>query len=124
MARFGSTRALSLSLLRIGVVAALISVSSYCTHGGNETTNAQLSPDEAYLVDAYVRIAEAKDVSNVSYAKSESLFAALDSTIDTTRVSNTIRKLNSDPDRWIAVFRGIEHAMGSQRGERESEEHR
>ncbi len=53
-----------------------------------------------------------------NHAKSESLFAALDSTIDTTRVSNTIRKLNADPDRWLAVYRGIEKAMGP--GGRES----
>jgi hypothetical protein len=124
MAYPGPTRALSLSLLRISLVVALVFVSSYCTHRDNETKNVGLSTDEAYLVDTYVRIAEGQDVRIVSYAKSESLFAALDSTIDTTRVSNTIRKLNSNPDRWILVFRSIEQAMGSDRGKGESEESR
>jgi len=124
MAYPGPTRALSLSLLRIALVVALVLVSSYCTRRDNETKNVALSTDEAYLVDAYVRIAEAQDVRTVSYAKSESLFAALDSTIDTTRVSNTIRKLNSNPDRWVLVFRSIEQAMGLDRGTSESEERR
>jgi hypothetical protein len=83
-----------------------------------------LSPDEAYLVGAYVRIAEANDVRNVSYARSESLFSVLDSTIDTTRVSNTIRQLNSNPDRWILVFRSIEKALGLEGGVGGSEEDR
>ena len=113
-----------MSILKIGVVAAVVFVSSYCSRGGEKTKNTGLSPDEAYLVDAYVRIAEAKDVRRADFARSESLFSVLDSTIDTTRVSNTIRKLNSNPDRWILVFRGIERAMGLEGGENESEEDR
>lgn len=67
-----------------------------------------LRADEAYLVDSYVRIAGARDLAAATPLKSESLFAALDSTIDTTRIANTIRALDEDPNRWILVYRTIE----------------
>lgn len=68
----------------------------------------QLSPDETYLVDAYVKVREATELSYVSPSKSDSLFAVLNSTLDTLRISNTIRELNHHPDRWALVFRSIE----------------
>jgi hypothetical protein len=109
---------------KIGVVAALVFVSSYCTTRGNHTENVQLTNDEIYLVESYVGIAEARDLRPASRAKSESLFVALDSTIDTTRISNTIRELNADPDRWLAVYRAIDKAMTAGIGESPSKENR
>jgi hypothetical protein len=100
-------------LLRVGFVASLLLVSSYCTHRDKQTVNPGLTGDEAYLVDAYVRISEARDLRSVSCLESERLFVALDSTIDTARISNTIRELDSNPDRWIVVFRGIARALES-----------
>jgi hypothetical protein len=83
-------------------------LSSYCTGPDSQTKIAELTEEESYLVDAYLAVAEARDLHGVSYLKSESLFTVLDSTIDTTRIANTIRELNRAPDRWIAVFENIE----------------
>ena len=102
---------------KIAVVAALVLVSSYCTNRDNQAENAPLTGDETYLVESYARIEAARELHGVNHAKSESLFAVLDSTIDRNRVSNTIRALNADPDRWLAVYRGIEKAMENQSGE-------
>jgi hypothetical protein len=41
----------------------------------------------------------------------DSLFARLDSTIDTLRITNTIKALNETPDRWAFVFLEIEKAL-------------
>ncbi len=85
--------------------------SSYCTTPDNETSIAELSPDETYLVDAYVQVAVARDAYSISPLKSDSLFAALESTIDTLRIANTIRDLNRDPDRWLLVYQFIERRL-------------
>ena len=100
-------------LSRTVLIAALVFVSSYCTDGESQTEIAALSKDETYLVDTYVRLAEARDLYSVTYFKSESLFAAIDSTIDSLRIANTIRELKLNPERWVLVFRSIEQAMGA-----------
>jgi hypothetical protein len=100
--------------LRLVVAVSLaVLCSSYCTAPDSQTTITALSPDEAYLVEAYVRVAEARDLYPISPLKSDSLFAALDSTIDSLRIANTIRDLNRDPDRWIVVFKSIERRLGT-----------
>jgi hypothetical protein len=96
---------------RVALVMALASVSCYCTRPDGETKNPAPTADETYLIDAYVRITQAREAESVSYLKSDSLFAALDSTVDTTRIANTIRALNADPDRWLVVFERIEQAL-------------
>ncbi len=93
---------------QVAVIALVTCLSSYCTSPDKQTTIMTLRADEAYLVDSYVRIAGARDLAAATPLKSESLFAALDSTIDTTRIANTIRALNEDPNRWILVYRTIE----------------
>jgi len=118
------TRLRSRLVAKIGVVAALVFVSSYCTTRGDHTENVQLTTDEIYLVESYASITEARDLHSASRAKSESLFVSLDSTIDTTRISNTIRKLNADPDRWLAVYREIDKAIAAGGGESPSEQDR
>lgn len=97
---------------RISCVIAVVLLSSYCTGPDSQTKNNDLNTDERYLVDAYVQVAEARDLHAISYLKSESLFTMLDSTIDTTRIANTIRTLNDTPDRWLAVFESIERDLG------------
>ena len=69
---------------------------------------AELSEDEAYLVEIYRNIADARNQHPVNYLKSESLFTMLDSTIDTLRIANTIQELNDAPDRWILILQTIE----------------
>ena len=107
---------------KIAVVASLVMLSSYCTKRDNQAENAPLTSDESYLVDTYARIEAARELFGVTPSVAESLFAGLDSTIDRNRVSNTIRALNADPDRWLAVYRGIEKALEVQSGKRSREE--
>jgi hypothetical protein len=76
----------------------------------------ELTEEETYLVDTYLGLAEARDRYTVNYLESESLFTMLDSTIDTTRIANTIRELNEDPDRWLAVFETIERRLEADDG--------
>lgn len=101
-------------LLQGCLIASMVFVSSYCTQNNKKTENVQLSQDETYLVQAYLRLAEARDARSVTYETSESLFVALGASIDTARVSRTIRALDADPERWILIFRNIERAMGSE----------
>jgi hypothetical protein len=104
------------------VIAAVL-LSSYCTGPDNQPKIPELSEEEVYLADAYLRVADARDLYAVNYLKSESLFTVLDSTIDTTRIANTIRELNRDPDRWLVVFERIQRELDSSQ-ERESKDTR
>jgi hypothetical protein len=105
--------------VRVSCVIALVLLSSYCTGPDNQQKIPGLSEEERYLVDAYLKVVEARDLYAVSYLKSDSLFTMLDSTIDTTRIANTIRKLNGEPDRWLAVFESIEKQLGYKQPELE-----
>jgi len=109
---------------KIAVVAALVCVSSYCTKRDNQAEITPLTGDESYLVESYARIEAARQLAGVNHAKSESLFVGLDSTVDRDRVSNTIRALNADPDRWLAVYRAIEKALEDRSGKHSRDEPR
>jgi len=91
-------------------------LSSYCTGPDSQTKIEGLTEEETYLADAYVRVAQARDLYAVNSLKSESLFTMLDSTIDTTRIANAIRELNKDPDRWLLVFETIERDLNAPQG--------
>ena len=106
-----STRAGWGLLSRAATVILLVAISSYCSPTEESQTASVLTDDEAYFVTSYARVAEARDLYGVNPLKSESLFAAVDSTIDTLRIANTIRSLNRNPDRWLLVFQGIERTM-------------
>jgi len=97
-------------------VIAVVLLSSYCTGPDNQPKTPELSEEEIYLADAYLTVADARDLYAVNYLKSESLFTVLDSTIDTTRIANTIRELNRDPDRWLAVFERIQRELDASQG--------
>jgi len=94
-------------LSRVLVVVSLVLVSSYCTRPENQTTNQRLTPDETYLVDTFVKISQTRDLYELNPFKSDSLFAVLDSTVDTLRIARTMRHLEADPDRWALVFQSI-----------------
>jgi len=81
----------------------------------------ELSQNEVYLAESYAKVRQASDLYSVNAFKSDSLFAVLDSTIDTLRIANTIRELNLNPDRWVLVFRRIEEETGRRSGRGASE---
>ena len=109
---------------RLLAVLLLILPLSQC--GGSEDTPEAtgLSADEAYLVEAYSSIAKAWEHAGVSPLLAESLFTALDSTIDTLRIANTIDALNEDPERWILIFREIDKSLQMSSQGRQLEETR
>ena len=80
-----------------------------------------MSDNERYLVDVYVKIQRARAFYPGQPEIAESLFAALDSTTDTTRVANTIRETNLAPERWAAIFDAIDKKLGEP-GEQERSE--
>jgi hypothetical protein len=109
---------------RLLLVIATITVSSYCSGPDNQINNTELSADEAYLATTYARIVEAREEYSVNDFKSESLFTFLDTTVDTTRIADTIRALNKDPDRWLLVFQRIEENLKDSSERQGSEETR
>ena len=105
-------------LSRVLVVVSLVLVSSYCTRPDNQTTNAGLTEDEAYLADAMAKISQSRDLYDINPFKSESLFTVLDSTVDTLRIATTVRALEADPDRWLLIFETIKVKLqGSPQGQ-------
>ena len=99
------------SLGRYFCVLALVLVSSYCTEPEQQIKISDLTADELYLVGAYVQVVQAQEMRSISYLESESLFVAVDSTIDTTRIANTIQQLETNPDRWLLIFRKVEQDL-------------
>jgi hypothetical protein len=102
----------------------MIVLLSHCSDGGRQPKITSLSADEKYLVDAYTTVLEVRGASAVNALLAESLFARLDSTIDTLRIANTIRELDRDPDRWIVVFENIETILKQSSQGQELEETR
>lgn len=74
----------------------------------------ELTEDERYLIDAYVDVRRAGSNYPHNPAEAESLFAVLDSTIDSVRIANTIRDISEDPERWMVIFEEIEEQLRAQ----------
>lgn len=70
-----------------------------------------LSPDESYLVDAYVRVRHASGFYPYQREIGDSLFTRLAGEIDTVRVARTVAALNATPERWNIVFERIEERL-------------
>jgi len=97
-----------LSCLAAALLVLLVSCSQ------NEETGPvtrELSNDELYLIEAYVKVKHARSLYPQTPAIAESLFVVLDSTIDSVRIANTIQSLNQDPARWETIFDKLEKTM-------------
>jgi hypothetical protein len=106
------------------VIIAAVSVALFisCSRGDDQAEAAQFSEDEKYLIDAYVNVKRATaDYLNQREA-AENALARLDSTIDATRIANTIQSLNENPERWADVFREIENILREAPDKKELEE--
>jgi len=104
-------------------LAALIVASAPCSRKEETRSDHRpLSDNERYLVEVYVRIQRARVFYPGQPEIAESLFAALDSTTDTTRVANTIRETNLAPERWGAIFEAIEKELREPGGQERSEQ--
>jgi hypothetical protein len=89
----------------------LLAFSFGCSQGADPADHHPLSPDEQYLVKTYVDITAARLLHAQNPQRSDSLFARIDSTVDSQRISKTVHLLNSNPDRWFVVFSAIEEAL-------------
>jgi len=99
-------------ILLICLAAALALATGSCEGGdGDGTGPLALSEDEKYLIDAYVDIKHARSNYPHNPVVAESLFTELDSTIDSVRIANTIRTINSEADRWEKIFEQLERTM-------------
>jgi hypothetical protein len=99
-------------ILLICLAAALALATGSCDGGEeNGTGPVALSPDEVYLIDAYVDVKSAQGNYPHNPVVAESLFTVLDSTIDSVRIANTIQKVNKHPERWLAIFQEIEKQL-------------
>jgi hypothetical protein len=96
----------------------VVSLASFCGNEKKSLQNRPLTKDELYLARSYAKVADARDRLLKDPVSAESLFVQLDSTIDTLRISNTIKMLNENPDRWAFVFLEIEKELrASSQGE-------
>ena len=99
-------------ILLICLAAALALATGSCEGGdGDGTGPLALSEDEKYLIDAYVDIKHARSNYPHNPVVAESLFTELDSTIDSVRIANTIRTVNQEPERWLAIYEEIEQLL-------------
>ncbi len=93
-----------------------------CGRVDDRSEVAHLSDDEKYLVDSYVKI----KLASVDYINqrevAENALARLDSTIDSTRIANTIQTLDETPERWAVVFQEIENALRQAASNKELEQ--
>ncbi len=70
-----------------------------------------LSPDEQYLVDAYISVRRAGSYYPYQRTIADSLLTMLSGSVDTVRVARTIASLNATPERWSFVLQVIEDRL-------------
>ena len=92
-------------------VLILLALSAGCGGSADPPGQQPLTPDEQYLVKIYADITAARSLQAKDPLLSDSLFALIDSTVDSKLISKTITLLNSNPDRWYVVFTAIEEAL-------------
>jgi hypothetical protein len=92
-----------------------------CCGRGETPAPAALSPDERYLVDAYVRVRRAGAFHPYQREIADSLLTRLSGEVDTLRVARAISSLNATPERWTVIFEAIENELGAPGGAQPSE---
>jgi hypothetical protein len=93
------------------VFAASLIATIICCGAEDKPPTAALSPDERYLVDAYVSVRRAGALYPYQHHVADSVLARLAATVDTVRVARTISSLNTTPERWSLIFRTIEEEL-------------
>jgi hypothetical protein len=100
------------------VFAAVLVATLICCGSEEKSPPAALSPDEQYLVDAYVRVRRAGALLPHQPEVGDSVLAHLAGEVDTVRVARTIAALNATPERWTFIFEKIEEGLGANVGVR------
>jgi hypothetical protein len=102
-------------------LAAVLFAAALCCGPGEAPKPAPLSPEERYLVDAYVRVRRAEALHPWQRELADSLLAHLSGDVDTVRISRVISGLNATPERWPVIFEAIEKELGAPSGAQPSE---
>jgi len=102
------------------VFAAVLVATVICCGAEEKSSNTTLSPDERYLVDAYVRVRRASATFSQQHEVGDSLLARLAGEVDTVRVARTIAALNATPERWTVILERIEEALSPAAAKSES----
>jgi hypothetical protein len=84
-----------------------------CCGSEKKPADTALSPDEKYLVDAYVRVRRAGALLPVQREVADSLLERLGGEVDTLRVARAIAALNATPERWPFIMQKIEASLGN-----------
>jgi hypothetical protein len=100
------------------VFAAVLVATVLCCGAEKKPSSTTLSPDERYLVDAYVRVRRAGALLPVQHEVADSLLSRLSGEVDTLRVARAIAALNATPERWTFIFQKIEETLGNSRSAR------
>jgi hypothetical protein len=95
------------------VFAAVLVATVICCGSEEKPSNTALSPDERYLVDAYVRVRRAGALLPVQHEVADSLLIRLAGEVDTLRVARAIAALNATPERWTVILEKIEESLGN-----------
>jgi hypothetical protein len=95
------------------VFAAVLVATVICCGSERKPSNTALSPDERYLVDAYVRVRRAGVLLTVQHEVADSLLTRLAGDVDSLRVARTIASLNATPERWPLILQKIEDSLGN-----------
>ena len=70
-----------------------------------------LTPDERYLVQLYLKINDLEENLQDNPADSARKWDELKTSVDTARVRRTIAVLEEDPTRWLGVYTRINDLM-------------
>ena len=90
---------------------AVLVATIICCGPEKKPANTALSPDERYLVDAYVRVRRAGALLPVQHEVGDSLLTLLSGDVDTVRVARTIATLNATPERWSFILQRIQDSL-------------
>ncbi len=93
--------------------AAVLVATVICCGSEKKPSNTALSPDEKYLVDAYVRVRRAGALLAVQREVADSLLNRLGGEVDTLRVARAVAALNATPERWPLIIQKIEESLGN-----------
>ena len=90
-----------------------VNATVICCGSEEKPSNTALSPDERYLVDAYVRVRRTSALLPVQPEVADSLLTRLAGQVDTLRVARAIASLNARPERWSFILQKIEESLGN-----------
>jgi len=70
-----------------------------------------LTPDERYLVQLYLKINDLEKNLQDNPADSAIKWEELKASVDTSRVRRTLAELEKDPERWLGIYTRINDLM-------------